>query len=316
MDEASAEQPDPAFLTDMTHDAPRLPGLTAADTRWLVAEAQQVLSHLGQSSTVLDGVALEAEDGRVVGLDNLARTVSHLPRKRWPRAVRDQLTTLHAARMDLAPAREDLRVKLWPKDRAEELLQYDALEPLPGLLAIIAARGDGFSREYGELDLVGDRDEAYDHALRNMSELPHPRHTRRRLDPRVRSSWVEFLDGDPFGAARVAVLPDLLRRMRIDFPDHGVLVAVPTKFEIWVHVPVDEHVVDVAVGMSWMALRTFSEEPYQISPDVFLVSPDMHAKRLVGPDARGFDLDRPAMLGLLHALGASDFGDRDLGNAS
>ena len=241
----------------MTHDAPRLPGLTAADARWLVAEAQQVLSQLGQSSTVLDGVALKAEDGRVVGLDNLARTVSHLPRKRWARAVRDQLTTLQAARLDEPPAQEDLRVKLWPTERSAELLEYEPLEPLPGLHAVLAAQGQGFSKEYGRLDLVGDRDEAYARALLNVAALPRPRHTRRRLDPRVRSSWVELLDSDDaYGAARVTVLPDLLRRMHIEFPRHGVLVCVPTKSELGVHVPVDEEVIETAVRMSWLSHRT------------------------------------------------------------
>ena len=42
----------------MTDNAPRLPGLTTTDTRWLVTEAQRVLADLGQSTSVLDGVAL------------------------------------------------------------------------------------------------------------------------------------------------------------------------------------------------------------------------------------------------------------------
>ncbi len=293
----------------MTHNEPRLPGLSAADTRWLVAEAQRVLADLGQSSSVLDGIALEAEDGRTVGLDNLARTISWMPRKRWPRVVRDQLTTLQAVRPDRRPAKQDLRVKLWPRERAGDLLEYEPLEPLPGLLAVVAAQGNGFSQEFGKLDLVGDRDEAYDVALANVAALPRPRHTRRRIDPRVPGSWVEFLDSpDAYGAARVVVLPDVLRKLRIDFPAHGVLVAVPTKFELWVHVPVDEHVLDTAVAMSWVALRTFAEEPYPISPDVFLVSPDMHAIRLVRPDAQGFDLDDRALRSLLQELG-TEFGD-------
>jgi hypothetical protein len=293
----------------MTNDAPRLPGLTTTDTRWLVTEAQRVLTDLGQSSSVLDGVALSATDGRVVGLDNLARTLSRLPRRRWQRAVRDQLTTLCAARIDEPPDPEDLRVKLWPRERADDHLEYEALEPLPGLVAVLAAQGEGFSKEYGKLDMVGDRDEAYAKALANVAALPRPRHTRRRIAPGVQSSWVDFLDSDPYGAARVTILPELLRRMRIDFPAHGVLVAVPTKFELWVHVPVDEDVVETAVRMAWVCLQTFSEEPYPVSPDVFLVSPDMHAVALVRPDHRGFDLDRPAMFGLLRDMGVSDLGE-------
>lgn len=294
-----------------TDDAPRLPGLTVTDTRWLVAEARRVLDDLGRSTDVIDGVALKVDGGMTMGLDNLARTVSMMPRKRWARAVRDQLTTLDSSTPDRRPAREDLRVKLWPEAQADDLLTYEPLRPLPGVVAVVAAQGEGFSQEYGRLDLVGDRDEAYDTALANVAALPRPRHTRRRVAPDVRSSWVEFLDSrDAYGAARVTVLPELLRTLRIDFPAHGVLVAVPTKFELWVHVPVDEHVLDTAVAMSWLAFRTFAEEPYPICPDVFLVSPDMHAVRVVAPDARGFDLDERTLRELVRAMGV------DLGEAS
>ncbi|UUZ57889.1 hypothetical protein [Nocardioides sp. B-3] len=288
----------------MTHiDEPKLPGLNATDTRWLLNEAQRVLTELGHSSSVLDGVALALADGRELGLDNPARTLSLMPRRRWPRAVRDQLSTLLAMRPDQRPATADLRVKLWPTERADQLLTYDALEPLPGLFAVLAAQGKGASHEFGELDLVGDRDEAYETALTNLAALPLPRHTRRRVDPRVRGSWVEFLDSpDAHGAARVVVLPEVLRRVPgTDFPIHGVLVAVPTKFELWVHVPVDEDVIHTAVTMSWLAHKTRSEEPYPISPDVFLVSPDMKAVRLVRSHRKSCELDERVALELLTA---------------
>jgi len=288
----------------MTHTDPRLPGLTTDDTRWLVREAQRVLTDLGETSTVVDGVALALTDKRTFGLDNLARTISRMPRMRWARAVRDQLSTLVAIQVDKAPATSDLRVKLWPKERADETLTYNAMEPLPGLVAVLAAQGAGASHEFGKLDLVGDRDEAYDAALTNVAGLPRPRHTRRRADPRIPTSWVEFLDSsDAYGAARVVVLPEIVRRvLRTDFPAHGLLVAVPTKFELWVHVPVDEDVVQTAITMSWLAYRTWCEEPYPISPDVFLVSPDMHAVRLVRPDNEGCDLNERAALDLVNAL--------------
>ena len=287
--------------TDTTR---RLPGLTLADTRWLVSEAGRVLADLGLTTTVLHGVALAIDDDRTIGLDNLARTISLMPRKRWVRVVRDQLTALTAQRPDRPPRPEDLRVKLWPQVKADALLTYEPLEPLPGVVAVLAAQGDRVSHEFGRLDLVGDREEAYETALGNLAGLPRPRHTRRRIDPRVKGSWVEFLDSsDAYGAARVVVLPDLLRTvLRTDFPPHGVLVAVPTKFELWVHLPVDEDVVETALSMSWLAFRTWAEEPYPISPDIFLVSPDMHAVRLVKPDRVGCALDEDAMLDLLGAL--------------
>jgi hypothetical protein len=287
----------------MTTNDPRLPGLIARDTRWLVSEARQVLSDLGHSSDVLDGVALTIPDGPTVGLDNLARTVSRLPRRRWAREVRDQLTALVAVRPDEPPERSALRVKLWAKDRAEDFFTYETIEPLPGVVAVLAAQGDRVSHEFGRLDLVGDRDEAYDTALANVADLPLPRHVRRLAARRVRTSWVEHLESaDAYGAARVTVLPDLLRRTGIEFPQHGLLVAVPTKHRLWLHVPVDGYVVDTATAMAWDAYRTWAAQPYPISPDVFLISPDMQATWLVRPDHEGCDLHRDAFRRLLEAV--------------
>lgn len=291
----------------MTTKDPRLPGLSATDTRWLVHQAQRVLDELGKPSEVLDGVALTIPDGPVVGLDNLARTISPMPRRRWAREVRDQLTALMAIRPDEPPERGALRVKLRAKDEAEDFVTYEALEPLPGVIAVLAAQGDRVSHEFGGLDLVGDREAAYDTALANLAALPLPRHVRRLADPRVRTSWVEHLEStDAYGAARVTVLPDLLRRTGIDFPEHGLLVAVPTKHRLWVHVPVDGGVVDTAGAMAWDAYRTWAAEPYPISPDVFLVSPDMHATLLVRPDREGCDVDAAAFARLLDAVGPAE----------
>lgn len=263
-----------------------------------------MLTDLGQGSTVVDGVALALDDGREMGLDNLARTLSRLPRKRWARAVRDQLSALIRIDPTQPVASADLRAKLWPRERADAFLTYEPMEPLPGVVAVLAARGDGVSHEFGRLDTVGDRDEAYDAALTNLAGLALPRWVRRRADPRLPTSWIEFLESaDSYGAARVLVLPDLLRRgLGTDFPARGVLVAVPTKFELWVHVPVDEQVASTAITMAQLAHETWASEPYPVSPDVFLVSPHTHAVRVVQPDRTGCSIDRRAMLRLMASL--------------
>ena len=122
---------------------------------------------------------------------------------------------------------------------------------------------------------------------------------------------MEFLvSSDAYGAARVAVLPEMVRRvLDTDFPTHGVLVAVPTKYELWVHVPVDDDVVLTALSMARLAHRTWTEEPYPISPDVFLVSPDMDAIRVVAPDHEGCGFDLDALTGVASALEATDLGE-------
>ena len=184
-------------------------------------------------------------------------------------------------------------------------LEYDPLVLLPDLPAVLSAQLPGMTIQMGNLDFVGDRDQAYTAALENLSKLPRPRHARRRLDPRLPASWVEFLDADDsFGASRVLVLPDLLRRtLRQDFPASGVLVAVPTKFHLWIHLPTDESVLETSLLLAHEALTTYASNPFPLSPCVYLLSPDMQADVLVRPDRTGAFVNQEALGRLLAALG-------------
>lgn len=288
----------------MSTQPPTIQGLDAQDTRWLVDEVAALLRELDRSWTLVDGVAFELSCGRVLGLDNLARRLQLFPRARWRELVRDQITTLLSI-TDLpeSVAPETLRPKL---EQAGTLgdLDYEPLELLPGLPAVLSAQLPGMTIQMGNLDLVGDRDEAYAAALDNLSSLPRPRHARRRLDPRLPESWVEFLDADDsFGASRVLVLPDLLRRtLRQDFPASGVLVAVPTKFDLWIHLPVDESVIETSLLLAYDALTTCTSNPFPLSPCVYAVSPDMQAEVLVQPDRTGASINEEALGRLLEAL--------------
>ncbi|CAB4737365.1 unannotated protein [freshwater metagenome] len=108
---------------------------------------------------------------------------------------------------------------------------------------------------------------------------------------------------DSFGASRVMVLPEALRRtLRREIPPSGVLVAVPHKFEMWLHFPVDDSVLDVSVGMAFDALCAWAQEPFPLSPHVYLVSPDMHAEVLVAADAEGASLDHRRLRQLIRSL--------------
>jgi hypothetical protein len=292
-------------MVGMTNsDVPRLPGLSARDTHWLGKEACRVLAELGRTAEVIDGVALRLVDDNVLGLDNLARTVSRLPRRKWRGAVRDQLVALLSLDPTSAPDPSALRTKLWPRERADDFLKYEPLEPLPGVVAILAAQGQGATLEFGELDLIGDREDAYATALDNMSKLPLPRWSRRRIEPQEPSSWVEFLHAeDALSAARVVILPDLVRRVfRTSFPATGVIIAVPTKHDLWVHFPVDEGVLQTAFAMAYDAYMRWAQAPYPITPDVFVVSPDMQAERLLVPDRQGVDVNEAAMARILDAV--------------
>lgn len=283
-----------------SHKHLRLENLSPADSQWLAHEAQRVLAELGIHDTTTDERGLVVVGDLKVGLSNLARTLPLYPRRQWPRRVRDQLKTLMAMRPG-SPARpEQLRTRLLPVEDLGTFLSYTPLEPLPGIAAVLTAQGKDASLVLGEVPPPGDRDQAYEAALTNLAALPRPRHERRRIDTREPSSWVEYLTcDDAHSASRVLVLPDLLRRLCIDFPAHGVLVTVPTKHDLWVHVPVDEGVMMTAVAMAAEAYLTHLEMPYPISPNVFLVSPDMHADVLIRPDREGLDLHQVVMQRLL-----------------
>lgn len=292
-------------MIGMTNSAaPRIPPLSASDTRWLCDQAHKVITDLGHSAELTDEMIFLLPDGRTAGLHNLARTVNRLPRRKWCAAVRDQLVALLSVDPTTAPDPSMLRTKLWTRERADACLGYDPLEPLPGVVAVLASQGRGVTLEFGKLDLLGDREWAYATALDNMSKLPLPRWSRRRIEPDEPSSWVEFLEAeDALSAARVVILPDLVRRVfQTTFPAAGIVVAVPTKHDLWVHVPVDDRVLQTAFKMAYDAYLRWGQAPYPITPDVFIVSPDMHAERLLVPDRNGVDVNGDAMTRILDAV--------------
>lgn len=289
----------------MSEQQPTIQGLGPEDTRWLIQEVQAILRELGETWTVVDEVVFELSGGQVLGLDNLARRLQLFPRARWQELVRDQLTTLlpfNGPPESVEPAA--LRAKLVHPETMPDL-EYEPLELLPGLPAVLSAQMPGFTISMGSLDLVDDRDDAYAVAMENLTRLPQPQHARRRLDPHLPKSWVEFLDaGDSFGASRVMVLPDLMRRtLQREFPASGVLVAVPTKFELWIHLPVDESVIETSLLLAYDAYDKYVSEPFPLSPDVYVVSPDMRAEVLVRPDRTGAFVNDDAFARLLASLG-------------
>lgn len=287
----------------MTHDPHPIQSLSASDSRWLISEVEAILRELGRDWTLVDDVAFELADGPVLGLDNLARRLLLSPRDRWPELVRDQLTALLSVSVPDSVPQEALRAKLEPPELMVGL-EYEPLELLPGLPAVLSAQLPGMTIQMGSLDLVEGRDEAYATALDNLTRLPLPRQARRRIDPRLPHSWVEFLESDDaFGASRVMVLPHLLRRLlRRDFPASGVLVAVPTKFDLWIHVPIDDTVVDTALLLAHDALVRFTSAPFPLTPHVYLVSPDMHAETVIEADRSGAYVDQRALGRLVHEL--------------
>lgn len=283
--------------------------LGAQDSRWLLREVESVLRTLGRTWTLVDGPAFQLTDGPIMGLDNLARRLHLAPRRSWRHLVKTQVTTLLSGFDPQAAIRdEDLRIRLLDPQAMPDL-DYEPLRSLPGLEGVLSAQGPGLTALLGKLETVGaERDDAYARALENLAALPLPQHVRRRLDPDLPSSWIDVLRADDsFGASRVMVLPEVLRgTLRREIPPSGILVAVPHKFEMWLHFPVDDSVLDVSVEMAFAALCAWAEEPFPLSPHVYLVSPDMHAELLVAADAEGASLDHRLVRQLVRSLPPSE----------
>lgn len=81
---------------------------------------------------------------------------------------------------------------------------------------------------------------------------------------------VHVLEGGGHTASQVVRLADVLRRVlgTDDFPG-GVLVAIPTKYEMWLH-PITDHTAYAAYfGLYDEAVRAYAEDPGPLSPYVY-----------------------------------------------
>ena len=257
--------------------------------------AELALASLARNGTPAqdrgDGVLITA-DGNQTGLENLARMVAPEPMDVWPDIVDAHIGSLAKAwQMQDEPVDPaTLLVKLRRfADIPDTFFAYQPLEPLPGVAGVLAADLPDVVKEFGSLDQVGDRDEAYDRALHNLAALPLPSHSTYTIDETKPSTELHFFHSeDFFGAARVMVLPDLLRRtIGVEIPPHGVLVAIPTRHTLNVHVPKDAETIQVINTLAVATVNQYDAEPGAITPDVFHIGPDMIATQLTRVDDEG-----------------------------
>lgn len=268
-----------------------LPALTVDEARHLIELAAGSLVRRGHLVQAHGGV-LQCDTGQHVGLENLSRTVASAPMDDWPAIVDSHISAL-ADTWDTEDTPADpqtLLIKLRQRaDIPETFFTYSPLEPLPGIVGVLAADLPHVVKEFGSLDLVGDRDEAYDRALRNIAALPLPTHSTYLIDETKPSTLLHFFhSADYFGAARVVVLPDLLRRaLDTAIPPHGVIVALPTRHSLNVHLPQDADTLQVINTLAVATVNQYDAEPGPVSPHLFHIGPDMIATQLTRLDDEG-----------------------------
>jgi hypothetical protein len=261
---------------------PVLPVLSRDDAATLVALTRRTFAEHGRE-TVPDGDGALVGDGLVHGLGNLAAVVAQLPRRQWPEAVARHVRTMIEAHATTEPATlEEARPLLLPKLRPLASLDVArpayAPEPLPGILAVAALDYPTHVSELlsdERLDAFGGWSAVRDIAFANLRRLPAPHHDQIDSDPSRSDAVVHLLATDDFfGASRVLLLDEVLAGIGIERPAHGVLLAVPNRHLLAVHVLAGLGVVTALQTMVRLAAGEHDARPGPVSPQLFYRSAD------------------------------------------
>lgn len=126
-------------------------------------------------------------------------------------------------------------------------------------------------------------------AVRGLSALPAPRHTTLRAGGNARVET--YVADDVFGSSRLLILDQLLAStLRIERPDHGVLVVAPNRHLLAVHVL--EQIEDVAPALTLLGELALVEHRIAdpVSPWVYYRASDGRLSLLTVSPTRN-DLD-------------------------
>lgn len=263
-------RPDPVLSPLTVAQAARLVRLAEA----AAAERGHPMKYDGAGALVpvADDGALET-GGMFAGLANLARTVAAVPRQRWRAAVAS-----HFAQMSVDPPPElpaDLERELYLRLVCAATIQPHWRERvpefMPGVLTVPASyidRSVAMHFETGNLGL--DPGELRRIGLANLRRL---RDTVELVE--YDGAQVAVLGDSMFTASRALVLDTVLREsLKVENPSFGVLVAMPVRDTLLIHVLRDDSVVAALDLMVSAATHAFHNRPGPVSPHVYYVSGD------------------------------------------
>ncbi|TCO43485.1 hypothetical protein EV646_11261 [Kribbella antiqua] len=257
---------------------PVLTPLTCNQAARLVRLALRAAARLGLDVTYQGGGALVPVDQSatmpVLGLCNLARAISAYDEQHWPRLVERHFDQV-LQRLRTGPPgpptdpERELIQRLVPRDALPAEWTADKPEFLPGLLSVPAIAKDGvvtmfldpsdFGLTWPEAERLG---------LANL---------RRRTDQVEYlvhdDTTIALITGSSFAASRALVLDTVLREsLHLENPKYGVLVALPTRDHLFIHVIQDLSVIPTLGLMLNLAARCHSHDPGPLTPDVHLVT--------------------------------------------
>lgn len=268
-----------------------LPALTKEQADWLRGRLVTELARAGLPDARSAGDHVLAADGQVFGLANLAALVALLPRRRWAAQVRHHARSIVELQAFTEPTTLEeiagiVTARVLADDPAVHPSTDDpaAAEPGPTLAQGLVVRAClHFPTHvstltdlapFGGWSTVGPLAEA------NLRALPPPEHQQARV---VEGGVVHLLSsGDLFGASRLLLLDELLPTLvGVERPAHGVLVAVPNRHLLALHVLDGPDVVG-AMRLLMDLARAEHDGPGPVSPEVYYRSPDGILQQVTG----------------------------------
>jgi hypothetical protein len=266
----SPTDPDPALAPLSRRQARRLVHLGLSTAASLGLD----LSYEGDAALV---PADRTAEGPVLGLSNLARVLSHFDEPRWPALVQEHFAQLlHQLRQGPPTAPTDpereLIQRLVPRESLPADWTADRVDFLPGLVSVPSTAKDDVVTMFLEpSDLGVTWSEAEAFGLANLRRLPDHVEFFDHDDVRI-----AIVTGTPFTASRALVLDTVLREsLDVDRPPHGVLVALPARDTLFLHVIQDLTLIPALGLLLNLAARSYAHDPGPLTPDVYLVTPEL-----------------------------------------
>ena len=210
--------------------------------------------------------------GAFFGLGNLARTVATQPRQRWAQLVEQHVDELLANVLrppDLPtdPARQlYLRLAATSSLPAEWTAQLP--EFLPGLVAVPATSNNGtFTLHFDPSTFGLTWTEAHRIALTNLNQF-----TDNVTHIDYEGVQLEVLSDNTWAASRALVLDTVLREsLQLEDPQYGVLVALPARNLLLIHVIRDLAVLPALGAMLHLTHDAYEAAPGPLTRSIYLV---------------------------------------------
>ncbi len=273
---------------------PVFPVLSREDAATLMVLARETFAEHGRE-TVPNGSGALVGDGHVHGLANLAATLSTVPRNRWSAVVRRHVATMVRANDTVDPTSlDEARAFLLPKVRMVQDIPLPvpsyAPEVLPGVLAVAALDYPTHVSELladARIAELGGWEAVREVAWQNLRQLPAPGRQDVAADPERDDATVHVLTSDDFfGASRVLVLDEVLAGIGVERPSHGVLVCIPNRHLLALHVLSGMGVIAAMNVMVQMARGECDARPGPVSPHVYYRAVDGQTQQVtrVDPD--------------------------------